>query len=76
MTIGIKSAPWPPATVFKATVTPAAPPRPHPLAAGRKLPRIPEGAREFDEFAAFVRATALDKAGRHAEAWQHYSQAI
>jgi tetratricopeptide (TPR) repeat protein len=36
-----------------------------------KLPRIPEGAREFDEFAAFVRATALDKAGRHAEAWQH-----
>src|SRR5262249_54826172 len=26
---------------------------------------------EFQEFTAYVRATALDKAGRHAEAWQH-----
>jgi len=27
--------------------------------------------REFEECAAFIRARALDKAGRHAEAWQH-----
>ena len=27
--------------------------------------------REFEECAAFIRAWALNKAGRHAEAWQH-----
>jgi len=45
------------------------------LAELEKLPRDQtDGTREFDELAAFVRATALDKAGRHAEAWQHLAQ--
>ena len=45
------------------------------LAELEKLPRDQTGGtREFDELAAFVRATALDKAGRHAEAWQHLAQ--
>jgi tetratricopeptide (TPR) repeat protein len=40
-----------------------------------KLPRDQtEGRRESAELAAFVRAAALDKAGRHAEAWQHLAQ--
>ena len=40
-----------------------------------KLPRDPTGGtRDFDELVAFVRATALDKAGRHAEAWQQLAQ--
>ena len=45
------------------------------LAELEKLPRDQtDGPREFDELAVFVRATALDKAGRHAEAWQHLAQ--
>src|SRR5262249_2759491 len=37
-----------------------------------KLPRDQtEGQQEFEQLAAFVRIRALDKAGRHAEAWQH-----
>jgi len=37
-----------------------------------KLPRDQiEGERESEQLAAFVRVNALDKAGRHAEAWQH-----
>ena len=35
-----------------------------------KTPRDQTSEREFEECAAFIRAKALDKAGRHAEAWQ------
>jgi tetratricopeptide (TPR) repeat protein len=36
-----------------------------------KLSRNQADEREFEESAAFIRARALEKAGRHAEAWQH-----
>jgi tetratricopeptide (TPR) repeat protein len=36
-----------------------------------KSPRNQTSEREFEECAAFIRARALDKAGHHAEAWQH-----
>jgi Flp pilus assembly protein TadD len=46
------------------------------LAELEKLPRgQAEDTREFDELAAFVRATALDKAGHRAAAWKHLAQA-
>jgi Flp pilus assembly protein TadD len=34
-----------------------------------------ESEVEFDISAAFIRATALDRAGRHAEAWEHAARA-
>src|SRR5205085_11955943 len=40
------------------------------LAELNKTPRDQTSEREFEECAAFIRAKALDKAGRHAEAWQ------
>jgi tetratricopeptide (TPR) repeat protein len=40
------------------------------LAELNKLSRDLTGEREFEQCAAFIRARALDKAGRYAEAWQ------
>src|SRR5262249_38230764 len=39
-----------------------------------KLSRDPADERQFEEHAGFIRATAADKAGRHAEAWQHLAR--
>jgi tetratricopeptide (TPR) repeat protein len=36
-----------------------------------KVTRCDEDKTQFDNYAAFVRATGLDRAGRHAEAWEH-----
>jgi Flp pilus assembly protein TadD len=36
-----------------------------------KLTRNQTGEREFEQYAAFIRARALDIAGRHAEAWRY-----
>src|SRR5262249_21746798 len=61
--------------VFAFTTVPSAFVNVDLLAELDKLSRDQTDEREFEEYAAFVRARALDKAGRHAEAWQHLARA-